>query len=128
MVSGSMESRPMLRLLALTGCLLAAALPARAQMATYCSGALQAVTFNTQVVPGPGGRATYSVLLRNSSGQARSFLLVVTAPLLGRPPSSMRNIAPGATSSIGLGYQVNQPGQHPLRANELAEVVRVTCT
>lgn len=121
----------MLRHLALTGLVLAAsaaALPARAQMATYCSGALQAVTFNTQVIPGPGGRANYSVLLRNGSGQARNFLLVVTAPFLGRPASSMRNIAPGATSNIGLGYQVNQPGQHPLRANELAEVVRVTCT
>lgn len=115
---------------ALTGLILAASAvsqPARAQMATYCAGALQAVTFSTQVIPGPGGRATYSVLLRNSSGQARSYQLVVTAPFLGRPAPSPHAIAPGATASLSLGYQMNQPGQHPLRANELAEVVRITC-
>lgn len=121
----------MLRHLALTGLVLAAsaaALPAHAQMATYCSGALQAVSFGTQVIPGPGGRATYTVQLRNTSGATRTYQLVVTAPFLGRPPATPRSIAPGASTSIILGYQVNQPGQHPLRANELAEVVRVTCT
>jgi hypothetical protein len=118
------------RHLALTGLILAAsaaALPAQAQMATYCSGAIQAVTFDTQVTPGAGGRATYSVVLRNASGQARNYQLVVTAPFIGRPAPSTRNIPPGGTANIGLGYQVNQPGQHPLRANELAEVVRITC-
>ncbi|MDB5414981.1 MAG: hypothetical protein JWR10_3316 [Rubritepida sp.] len=120
----------MLRNTALSALILAAsavALPARAQMASYCSGSLQAITFNTQVVPGPGGRATYSVLLRNAGGQASRFQIVVTAPFLGRPASNPRAIAPGATANIGLGYQVNQPGQHSLRANELAEVVRITC-
>lgn len=131
MVTGPRESLPMLRHAALSGLLLAAlaaAPPARAQMATYCSGAIQAVTFSTQVIPGPGGRATYTVLLRNASGQARNYQLVVTAPFLGRPAATTRNLAPGGTAHIGLGYQVNQPGQHPLRANELAEVVRITCT
>ena len=81
----------MIRLLALTGCLLAVALPARAQMATYCSGALQALAFTTQVTPGLAGRATYSVNLRNASGQARTYQLTVTAPFLGRPSPAPRS-------------------------------------
>ncbi|WP_421990490.1 hypothetical protein [Roseococcus sp.] len=125
-----METPPMLRHALLSGLILAgsaALLPARAQMATYCSGAIQALRFDTQLEPGAGGRATYSVLLRNSSAQARNFQLVVTAPFLGRAASAPRAIAPGATAHIALGYQLNQPGRPPLRANELAEVVRVTC-
>jgi hypothetical protein len=131
MFTGPRESLPMLRHAVLPGLILAvsgAALPAQAQMATYCSGAIQAVTFNTQVVPGAGGRATYTVLLRNASGQARNYQLVVTAPFLGRPTPTARSIVPGGTANIGLGYQINQPGQTPLRANELAEVVRITCS
>ena len=131
MVAVHMEAIRMPRRLALIGLVLAAwaaFTPARAQMATYCGGAIQAVNFGTQVIPGPGGRATYTVQLRNAGAQARTYQLVVNAPFIGRPPPAPRNIAPGAMANIVLGYQVNQPGQTPLRANELAEVVRVTCS
>lgn len=116
--------------LALSGLFLtvwAAPLPARAQMATYCGGAIQAVSFGVEMIPGPDGRAIYQVQLRNTTRQARTYQLVVNAPFIDRPQAAARTIAPGARASIALGYQLNASGQAPLRANELAEVVRVTC-
>ncbi|WP_424813937.1 hypothetical protein [Roseococcus sp. YIM B11640] len=118
----------MIRALTLAALTLAiASASASAQTTSYCSGALVADTFDTQVVPGLGGRATYSMRLRNSSGQARTFQLVVTAPFLGRPVPQARQVAAGATQNIGLGYQPNMPGSPPLRGQQLAEVVRISC-
>jgi hypothetical protein len=115
------------RQLALTGLILvasAAALPAHAQLATYCNGAIQAESFGRQITPGI--RATYSVSLRNTSGQARTYQIVVTAGFTDRPTTSPRSLAPGGRGTISLGTQTLS-GRPPLRDNELAEVVRITC-
>lgn len=117
----------MLRHLALTGLILAAsaaALPARAQLATYCGGVIQAEAFPKQVTPGV--RASYSVTLRNSGGQARTFVLVVTAAFTDRPLPTPRSLVPGGRITIGLGTQMLL-GRPAMRDNELAEVVRITC-
>lgn len=103
-------------------------MPALAQEASYCSGAIVAERFATSVVPGPGGRASYSVLLRNTRGQDQSFRLVVLGTFLGRPPPAPHTIRPGATMNLALGYSPNLPGVPPLRGDQLAQVTRVTCT
>nr|WP_314069651.1 hypothetical protein [uncultured Roseococcus sp.] len=117
----------MFRFVALVGSVLVAAVPAHAQVATYCAGALQAVQFHTQPDPDGTGWAVHSVRLRNRSGRDQSFSIVVTAPFLGRPTPRLRHLPPGAMVVVPLGQQVIQPNQTPLRGNELAEVVRVTC-
>lgn len=117
----------MSRRLALAGMLLAApvaAPPARAQLATYCGGTLQAESFGRQVTPGV--RVSYSVTMRNSGGQARNFVIVVTAGFTDRPLPTSRSLAPGGRVTIGLGTQT-LGNRSPLRDNELAEVLRVTC-
>ncbi|TCH99826.1 hypothetical protein EJV46_03920 [Roseococcus sp. SYP-B2431] len=98
--------------------------PARAQLATYCGGVIQAEAFGRQVIPGV--QAAYSVTLRNAGGQARTLVLVVTAPFTDRPVPSPRSLAPGSRTTIGLGTQMLL-GRSPLRDNELAETVRITC-
>lgn len=118
----------MLRFIALTGLVLSAAsASAFAQEASYCNGAIVAERFMTNVVPGPGGRASYSVLLRNTQGQSRNFQLVVTGSFLGRPAPATQTLRPGATTNIALGYSPNVPGVAPLRGNQLAQVTRVAC-
>jgi len=121
------------RHLALGGALLAnialgaAGAPAFAQQASYCGGAILAERFVTNVVPGPGGRASYSVLLRNPRGQSQSFQLVVTGSFLGRPPPATQILRPGGTANLALGYSPNVPGVPPLRGDQLAQVTRVAC-
>jgi hypothetical protein len=127
MVAGPKESPLMLRRLALTGLILAVsvvALPARAQLATYCGGVIQAEAFLRQVTPGV--RASYSVTLRNSGGQARTYQIVVTAPFTDRPAAAPHSLTPGGKATISLGTQVLL-GRPPMRDNELAEVLRITC-
>ncbi|TCH99824.1 hypothetical protein EJV46_03910 [Roseococcus sp. SYP-B2431] len=114
--------------LALAGLLLwAAAAPAFAQEASYCGGAVVAERFVTSVVPGPGGRASYSVLLRNPRAQSQNFQLVVTGSFLGRPPPATQTLRPGGTMNVALGYSPNVPGVPPLRGDQLAQVTRVAC-
>lgn len=110
----------------LTGITLSA-LPARAQEASYCSGAIVAESFSTRVVPGPGGRASYSVRLRNTRAQSQSFRLVVAGSFLGRPPPAVHSIRAGDAMTVALGYSPNVPGVPPLRGDQLAQVTRVGC-
>ena len=118
----------MLRHIAITAlALMAAAAPALAQEASYCNGAIVAERFSTSVVPGPGGRASYSVLLRNPRGQSQNFQLVVTGSFLGRPPPATQSLRPGATLNVALGYSPNMPGVPPLRGDQLAQVTRIAC-
>lgn len=118
----------MLRPIALAGLVLsAAAAPASAQEASYCGGAIAAERFTTSVVPGPGGRASYSVLLRNTRTQDQRFQLVVTGSFLGRPPPATQTLRPGGTANLALGYSPNVPGVPPLRGDQLAQVTRVAC-
>ncbi|MDB5414982.1 MAG: hypothetical protein JWR10_3317 [Rubritepida sp.] len=121
----------MARHFALVGLALAAAsavcLPARAQMASYCNGALVADRFDTVVVPGPAGRASYSVMLRNTRPQPQNFQLVVSGSFFGRPPAMQRSIAASGTMKVDLGYSPNMPGVPPLRGDQLAQVTRIGC-
>lgn len=118
----------MLRSIAVTAlALVAATAPAFAQEASYCNGAIVAERFTTSVVPGPGGRASYSVLLRNPRGQTQNFQLVVTGSFLGRPPPAAQSLRAGATVNVALGYSPNVPGVPPLRGDQLAQVTRVAC-
>ena len=99
---------------------------AQAQIASYCSGNVVAERFDTNVVPGPGGRATYSVLLRNTQARALGVVVNVTAPILGRPVGT-QNIRASGTLLVSLGYQPNLPGSPPLRGERLEQVTRVSC-
>lgn len=107
--------------------LLGAAPPVRAQEASYCNGVILAERFGTIVAPGPGGRASYSVLLRNTQGWDVNFQLAVTGPFLGRPPVAMQTIRASGMMNIALGYSPNLPGVPPLRGEQLAQVTRVAC-
>lgn len=126
-ILGAQRDSYMPRSIVLAGLVLLAASPALAQEASYCSGAIVAERFSTSVVPGPGGRASYSVLLRNTRGQSQNFQLVVTGSFLGRPAPATHTIRPGGTANIALGYSPNVPGVPPLRGDQLAQVTRVAC-
>lgn len=116
------------RAIALTGFVLCGAVsPALAQEASYCGGAIVAERFITSVVPGPGGRASYSVLLRNTQSQSRNFQMVVTGSFLGRPPAATQTLRANAAMTLALGYSPNLPGVAPLRGDQLAQVTRVAC-
>jgi len=116
------------RPLALAGLLLvAAAAPALAQEASYCGGAIVAERFITNVVPGPAGRVSYSVLLRNPRSQSQNFQLVVTGSFLGRPAPTTQTIRAAGTMNLALGHSPNLPGVAPLRGNQLAQVTRIAC-
>jgi hypothetical protein len=95
--------------------------------ATYCGDTLRAESFETRVEPPPRGIVTYSVVLRNTLDQDRSFVLVVTATLFNRPSSAPRTIPAGGTMTVELGYQAWQPGVAPLRGDRLAQATRISC-
>jgi hypothetical protein len=103
------------------------AMPAFAQEASYCGGAIVAVRFSTSVVPGPRGRTNYSVLLHNTRGQNLNFRLAVMGSFLGRPPATTQILRPGGTVNLALGYTPNLPGVPSLRGDRLVQVTRVAC-
>lgn len=127
-----MDSR-MPRQVAVTLVLLAAlaswgiAMPAFAQEASYCGGAIVAVRFSTNVVPGPRGRANYSVLLHNTQPRNQNFRLVVMGSFLGRPAAATQTLRGGGTMNLHLGYSPILPGVPALRGDRLAQVTRVAC-
>ena len=106
------------------------ALPASAQLYTtptpYCGGRLVAELFNTQVTPGPQGRADYSVRLHNTGGQALRFQLQVVGDALGRP-TGQSAIAGNQRLTMSLGYSLNAPGRLPMRGESLANATRISC-
>lgn len=95
--------------------------------ASWCGGTLLAERFETEVESPPRGIVRYAVVLRNALDQERRFVLVVTASLFQRPSSEPRDIPPGGTLTVELGYQPWQPGVAPLRGDRLAQVTRVSC-
>jgi hypothetical protein len=119
--------RPMKKLLLAPLAAMALILPAQAQRAAYCNGAVVADIFDTRVVVGPAGRATYSVRLRNTNAQPKRLVVNVTAPILGRPTGAPHSLAPGGSLLVPLGYQPNIPGSQPLRGERLEQVTRVSC-
>lgn len=107
--------------------LLALPVTARAQLASYCGGAVVADRFDTQVTPGAATRATYSVVLRNTQGAMRRLQVNVTASVLGRPTGAPIMINANQRLTVQLGYQTLLPGSQALRGEGLAQVTRVSC-
>ena len=116
----------MLRSLVLAG-LASWATPAFAQEASYCDSGIVAERFETEVDPPPRGIVSYAVVLRNTLEQERRFVLVVAASLFRRPSGAGRTIEAGGTLTVALGYQPWQPGVAPLRSEQLAQVLRISC-
>lgn len=101
--------------------------PAAAREASYCGGRIVAERFSTRVLPGPGGRANYSVVLRNTRDHPQDFRLVVTGGFLGRPGPATQTLPPGGSATMALGYSPNLPGVAPLRGDQIAQLTRLTC-
>jgi hypothetical protein len=99
----------------------------QAQMATFCSGAVVADLFNTQVTPGSTLRATYSVVLRNTQSAARRLQINVTASMLDRPNGVPITLSGNQRMTVRLGYQTIVPGTQALRGEQLVNVTRVSC-
>ncbi len=114
----------------LTLLLILAVAPARAQIyatpTPYCGGRLVAELFNTQVTPGPQGRADYSARLYNPGSAAIRFQVQVVGDVLGRPVGQ-QSVAPGQRLTLGLGYSNNYPGRPPLRGENLVNATRISC-
>jgi hypothetical protein len=120
-------SDPMLRHAALSGllvALLAAALPAQAQMATYCGGALEVAAFSRQIPPGSGW-AIFDGRIRNVSSRPQTFQMTVLAPL--QPTTTVpTTLAPRNSRMIDFS-QRTQSGVEPLTPEQAARYVRITC-
>ena len=110
--------------------LILAAGPAVAQVyavpTPFCGGALLAEQFQTNVAPGPQGRADYTMRVRNTRQEALNFIVQMTGDVVGRPTGQL-SIPAGGTQVVTLGYQPNTPGRLPLRNEQLANAVRVSC-
>ncbi|MBS7811299.1 hypothetical protein [Roseococcus pinisoli] len=119
----------MLRSIGLAGFGLAilSAPPAQALEASYCGGRIVAERFATRVVPGPGGRASYSVLLRNTQERSQDFRLVVTGSFIGRPAPATQTLLAGGSRTVALGYTPNMPGVAPMRGDQIAQMTRLAC-
>ena len=118
----------MLRHAVLPGLLLAAsaaAIPAQAQMATYCAGAIQVVTFHRQIVPG-SGLAIFEARLRNASPQRQTIQISATAPVQTHGSAPML-LEPGRIRVADVGNQRTQSGEDPLTVDRLARHIRITC-
>ncbi len=112
--------------------LLLLAAPAAAQVFVppadnaFCGGALLVTQVQTQVVPGPQGKADYSMTLRNTRGGPVQFRVQVMGDVLGKPVG-MQAIPAGGTAVVPLGYQPNTPGRMPLRNEALFNALRLGC-
>ena len=99
----------------------------QARMAIYCSGAVVAERFDTQVTPGPPARAAYTVTLFNPEGAARRLQINVMGSVLGRPNGVPVTLNANQRMVLQLGYQIMVPGTQPLRGEQLSNVTRVSC-
>jgi len=110
--------------------LLLAAGPAAAQVyavpTAFCGGSLMAMQFETVVTPGPQGRADYRVTLRNVVNSPMRFAVQVQGDVLGKP-SGLQSLAGGQMTVLNLGYMLNAPGRMPMRNEQLANAVRISC-
>lgn len=113
----------------LLACMLVA-LPAPAQVyavqVAYCGGQLLAEQFETAVTPGAMGRAEYSVRLFNHGNALLHVRLQFVADALNKPVGE-QSLAARARRTISLGYATNLPGRAPLRGQQLADALRVSC-
>ncbi len=106
---------------------IALAVPAAAREASYCGGRIVAERFSTRVLPGPGGRANYSVVLRNTRDHPQDFRLVVRGGCGGRGGPPPQPPPPAGPTTMALGYSPNLPGVAPLRGDQIAQLTRLTC-
>lgn len=117
----------MLRSAVLPGLFLAfsaTALPARAQMASYCGGALVVDAYQRQIPPG-SGLAIFDGRLRNVSAMSKTFQITVLAPL---QPSVSAPITLASRNSRMIDFtQATRSGVEPLTAEQAARYVRVNC-
>lgn len=121
------------RLLALCGLAMAGCgwgLPAGAQVyavpTPYCDGRLVAERFETAVTPGTMGRAIYSVRLYNPGGQTLRFRLQFVADALNKPMGE-HMLPARSRRDWSLGQAMTLPGRAPLRGQQLADALRVSC-
>lgn len=110
--------------------LLLAAGPGAAQVyavpVPFCGGTLVAERFETRITPGPQGRADYLVQLRNTGREPLRFQVQMTGDVLGKP-TGLHAVPASGAASVVLGYQPNTPGRMPLRNEQLANAVRISC-
>lgn len=92
----------------------------------YCGGQVVAELFNTDVVPGPSGRATYSTRLYNASGRAQRLLVQAVGDMLNRYNQQI-SLSAGQRLTITLGTSNAIPGKQYLRGEALAQTLRVSC-
>ena len=102
----------------------AAALPARAQMGSYCGGALVVDAYVRQIPPG-SGLAIFDGRLRNIGTRSLTFQITSLAPL--QPGTSAPStLAPRNSRMIDFS-QPTQSGAAPLTPEQAARYVRITC-
>lgn len=115
--------RHLLPLLVLAG-------PAAAQIYTtptpFCGGRVVAEIFNTDVIPGPSGRATYSTRLYNAGGTMVRAQVQVVGDMLNRY-NQQTSINAGQRLTITMGISNAIPGKQYLRGEALAQTLRVSC-
>ncbi len=117
------------RWIAAFGALMLAASPsAQAQVKTYCGGAVVAENFTIRPPPGPNGRTSYFVLLRNTTAQPRQVQLVPSPRFPGQPGPSMQTLPANGTVNALIGtaappdlsHEINRAPPLPNLADELA--------
>jgi len=110
---------------------LALASPAAAQIyatpTPFCGGRVVAEIFNTDVIPGPSGRATYSTRLYNAGGSLVRAQVQVVGDMLNRY-NQQTSINAGQRLTITMGISNAIPGKQYLRGEALAQTLRVSCS
>ena len=105
-------------------------MPASAQIyavpTPFCGGRLVVELFNTQVTPGPQGRADYPIRLFNTGSQTLRARVEVVGDVLNGPTGEV-SITGNQRGTMSLGYSLNKPGRQPLRGDALANAVRISC-
>lgn len=108
--------------------LVACAVPASAQIysveSRYCGGDLVAQRFETRVTPGAQGRTEYFATFANGRPARIAFQIQVVGDMLGKP-TGQAILNGRETRVFALGYTL--PGRIPLRNEQLANAVRVSC-
>lgn len=103
----------------------AGALPARAQVATYCSGAIQVMAFYRQIVPGTG-LTIFEGQIRNASTRPQTFQISALPPVQTHSSVPI-TLGAGRTRPMDVGNQRTPSGTEPLAVDQLARYIRIAC-
>ncbi|WP_376094983.1 hypothetical protein ACE7GA_02160 [Roseomonas sp. CCTCC AB2023176] len=93
---------------------------------SFCGGRLIAEEFITQVTPGAQGSASYYVRFFNPGQRPVEYRIQAGGGMIPRP-SSLATLASGARTTQLVGSNPNVPGSQPLRNEQLARAVTVSC-